>query len=202
MRPSRSAPLPSSILSTPNSSSLLLCILILSTYSFAAAADRITSAIDLSQTIALAKSHHPKAQPQYDRGPVDPSFKLSYMTLLMAPSASQQQAINQLLAKQQDRRSPLYHQWLTVQQYAERFGLNQKDLSKITTWLASEGFQILSIGGGQNTVIFSGTALQVQRAFGTEIHSYSVDGAEHFANATPLRMPAALRGIVTSVMGL
>ncbi|MGD1215559.1 MAG: protease pro-enzyme activation domain-containing protein [Terriglobales bacterium] len=180
----------------------ILCIQICSTLSFAAAPDRITGPINSSQTIALAKSHHPKAQPQYDRGSVDPSFKLSYITLLMAPSPSQQKALNQLLAQQQDPRSPLYHKWLTPQQYADRFGLSQNDLSKITTWLSSEGFQIISIGGGRNTVIFSGTAAQAQRAFGAEIHNYQVDGLEHFANSTPLMIPSALNGIVASVIGL
>ena len=202
MRYSRSALLPSSNLLTSNSSTLILCILIFSSFSLAAAPDRIAGMIDSSQTIALAKSHHPKAQPQYDRGPVDPSFKLSYITLLIAPSASQQKALDRLLAQQQDPSSPLYHQWLTPQQYADRFGLSQNDLGKVTTWLKSEGFQVISVGGGRSTVIFSGTAAQAQHAFGTEIHNYDVNGEQHFASSTPVRMPAALNGIVKGVMGL
>ena len=183
-------------------STLILCILIFSTLSFAAAPDRVTGSIDSSQTFALAKSLHPRAQAQYDLGPVDPSRRLSYITLLMSPSASQQKVLEQLLAQQQDRKSPNYHKWLTPQQYADRFGLSPNDLNKITTWLMSQGFQILSVGGGRNAVIFSGTAAQVQRAFGTEIHSYKVNREEHFANSTPLMIPAALKGVVTSVMGL
>jgi subtilase family serine protease len=198
---------PSALLSLPrllttSLSTLILCMLIFSTLSFAAAPDRITASIDSSRTIALAKSLHPKAQPQYDQGAVDPSRQLSYITLLMAPSASQQKALNQLLAQQQDPKSPNYHKWLSPQQYADRFGLSQNDLNKITTWLRSQGFQILSTGGGRNSVAFSGTVAEVQRAFGTEIHSYKVNGEEHFANSTPLRIPSALDGIVTTVIGL
>ena len=189
-------------LSTTKLLTLILCILILSTPSFAAAPDRVTGSIDSSQTFALAKSLHPRAQAQYDFGPVDPSRQLSYITLLMSPSASQQKVLEQLLAQQQDRKSPNYHKWLTPQQYADRFGLSPNDLNRITTWLMSQGFQILSVGGGRNSVIFSGTAAQVQRAFGTEIHSYKVNGEEHFANSTPLTIPAALNGIVTGVIGL
>ncbi len=80
---------------------------------FAAQPDRITAPINSSEMVALAKSLHPKAQPRYDQGPVDPSLKLSYVTMLMAPSPSQQKALNQLLAQQQDPKSPNYHQWLT-----------------------------------------------------------------------------------------
>jgi subtilase family serine protease len=181
---------------------LILSTLLLSSPAFAAAHDRITSAINSSHTVVLTKSQHPKAQPRYDRGAVDPSFLLGRITLLTAPSPSQQKELNQLLAQQQDSASPNYHKWLTPQQYAARFGLSQNDLNRITNWLRSEGFQIVSVGGGRNTVAFSGTAAQVEHAFGTEIHTYEVDGAQHFANSTPLRVPAALKGIVTGVMGL
>src|SRR5271157_832941 len=193
---------PSALVSFSSLPTLILCILIFSTLSFAAAPDRITASIDSGQTIALAKSLHPKAQPQYDQGAVDPSRQLSYITLLMAPSASQQKALNQLLAQQQDRKSPNYHKWLSPQQYADRFGLSRNDLNRITTWLRSQGFQILSIGGGRNSLIFSGTVAEVQLAFGTEIHSYKVNGEQHFANSTPLMIPSALNGIVTTVIGL
>src|ERR1700722_17638642 len=176
--------------------------LVASTLCFAAQSDRITGPIDPSQKVTLAKSLHPKAQSQYDLGAVDPSLQLSYVTLLMAPSPSQQRALDQLLAQQQNRTSPNYHKWLTPQQFADRFGLSQSDLNKVTAWLKSEGFQILSVGGGRNSVSFGGTAAQVQRAFGTEIHNYKVNGEEHFANSTPLMIPSALDGIVRSVIGI
>jgi len=152
--------------------------------------------------VQLAKSLHPKAQPQDDQGPVDPQARLGYITLLTSPSASQQRALNKLLADQQNPASPKYHQWLTPEQYADRFGLSQNDLDKITTWLSSQGFQILSDGGGRNLVIFSGTAAQVQRAFGTEIHNYKINGETHFANSKPIIIPSALGGVVTGVLGL
>jgi subtilase family serine protease len=181
---------------------LFSLLLLVSTYSFAATPDRITGAIDSSRMVLLTKSHHPKAQPHYDQGPVDSSRRLSYITLLIAPTAIQQRALYQLLAQQQDTKSPNYHKWLSPQQYADRFGLNPNDLNKVTNWLSSQGFQVLSVGGGRNTVVFSGTVFQVQRAFGTEIHNYHVNEEEHFANSSPLMMPSALSGIVTSVLGL
>jgi len=176
--------------------------LLASSLCFAAQSDRITSPIDSSQVVPLAKSLHPKAQPQYDMGAVDPSLALSYVTLLMAPSPTQQRALDQLLAQQQDRNSSNYHKWLTPQQFADRFGLSQNDMNKVTAWLKSQGFEILSIGGGRNSVAFSGTASQVQSAFKTEIHNYNIDGQEHFANSMSLMIPAALNGVVSSVMGL
>jgi subtilase family serine protease len=180
----------------------VLLPLLASTLAFAAQPDRILSTIDSSQGVALARSLHPKARAEFDQGLVEPSLKLSYMTLLMAPSPSQQKALDLLLAQQQDRTSPNYHKWLTPQQFADRFGLSQNDLSKVTGWLKGQGFQILSTGGGRNTVVFSGTAGQVQSAFGTEIHRYSVNGELHIANASAIKIPAALNGVVRTVMGV
>jgi hypothetical protein len=93
------------LLSLPNFSTLILCTLIFSTLSFAAAPDRIAGPVVSSQLIKLSAGVPLKAQPQYDQGPVDPSFKLNHITLLTVPSASQQKAITQLLAQQQDPRS-------------------------------------------------------------------------------------------------
>jgi hypothetical protein len=178
----------------------LVCLL--STLTLAAVPDRVTRAIDASQMIELARSVHPKAQAQYDQGVVGPEFRLGYVTLLLSPSPSQQRAIDQLLAEQQDPASPNYHKWLTPEQYADRFGLSQNDISRITAWLQGQGFKVLSVPRGRNSIIVSGTAFQFEDAFQTEIHHYNVNGELHYANATPLRVPGALSGIVTGVRGL
>ena len=185
--------------------SVLLTLLfanLCSAFSLAAAVDRITTPIDPSQTVPLPRSVHPKAQAQYDQGAVEPSYKLEYMTLTTTPSPAQQKALDRLLAQQQDPNSPNYHRWLTPAEFADRFGLSQKDIDRITTWLKSRGFTILSVGSGRNMVIFSGTAAQVESAFKTEIHRYDVEGEPHVANSTPIMIPAALNGIVTGIRGL
>jgi len=187
---------------TPNLLAVAVCSLAITTLSFAAPKDRILSPIHVGTSVPLAKSLHPKALPEDDIGPVDPSRQLSYMTILMSPSSAQQNALNRLLAEQQNPKSPNYHKWLTPQQYADRFGLSQNDLVKITTWLKSQGFQIISIGGGRNSVAFSGTVGMAQNAFGTEIRTYKVNDKEYFANSSPLKIPSTLSGIVTTVIGL
>lgn len=189
------------LLSSLKLSTLIVCILILSALSFAAAPDRITGPFSAQQLVKLSVGVPLKAQPQYDKGPADPSLKLSYMTLLTVPSASQQKAISRLLAQQQDRRSPLYHKWLTPEQYADRFGLSPNDIKKLTDWLQSQGFSIVNVARGRNFIAFSGTAAQAESAFQTEIHNFDVAGEKHFSNITPPSIPAALSGIVSAVRG-
>ncbi len=176
--------------------------LLASSLGFAAQPDRITGPINSSQMVTLPGHVNRNAKPQYDQGPIQPSFQFGYVTLVIAPSPAQQIALDQLLAQQQNRSSSNYHKWLTPEQYADRFGLSQNDLNKITAWLTSQGFTPLSVPRGRNSVIFSGTAAQIQSSFGTEIHRYDVNGEKHIANSIPLSVPAALSGVVTGVRGL
>jgi subtilase family serine protease len=183
-------------------SSAILSILILSTFCFAASPDRIPGSIVTRQTIRLAGNVPIQARAEFDQGAVDPSFQLSYITLLTVPSPAQQRALDKLLNDQQSPRSASYHKWLTPAQYADRFGLSSADLSKITNWLQSQGFQIVRTARGRDFVVFSGTAAQVAKAFGTEIHNFNVNGEMYFANVSSPSVPAALSGIVTGFHGL
>jgi len=192
----------SALLSSLKLSSLTLCTLIFSTLSFAAPPDRIIGVVTPQQFVKLSAGVPRQAQPQYDQGPVDPSLKLGYMTLLTVPSAGQQKAINRLLAQQQDQRSPQYHQWLMPEQYADRFGLSSNDIQKITNWLQSQGFSINNVARGRNWIAFSGTVAQVENTFQTSLHTFNVDGELHFANIAPPSIPAALSGIVSGIRGL
>jgi uncharacterized protein (TIGR03437 family) len=127
---------------------------------------------------------------------------LPYVTLMLRKTAAQQQDLEQLLRDQQDRSSPLYHQWITPEQYADRFGASQADLAKITAWLQSEGFSIKYTARSRNWIAFSGTAQQVQAAFHTEIHRYKLDGETHYANATEPSVPTALAPVVLGLLNL
>jgi subtilase family serine protease len=180
----------------------LLVSLFVSTLCLAAQPDRILSPLTGGQMVALKGQVHPKAQPQYDKGAVDPSFPLSYMTLFLQPTARQQAAVRQLAAQQQDPHSPNYHKWITPAQYADRFGMGDGDIAKITGWLQTQGFSIVRVANGRNWIAFSGTAAQVQSAFHTEIHQYEVDGEAHIANVSSPSVPAALAGIVGGIRGL
>jgi len=176
--------------------------LLASTLCVAAQSDRITGPIDSSQKVTLPGRLHRQAHPQYDQGRVEPTFQLDYVTMLFAPSDSQSKALDLLLAQQQDPSSVNYHKWLTPEQFGARFGLSANDMQKVTEWLKSQGFQIVTVARGGQFVVFGGTAAQIENAFQTEIHRYNVDGEIHFANATLPSIPTALSGIAAGFRGL
>jgi len=166
------------------------------------AQDRVPAQIDNSRTVTLPRRMHPQANAGNDRGAVADSFLMKGMMLLLKPSAAQQTALSQLLAQQQDPSSPTYHQWLTPEQYADRFGVSAADLAKVTAWLQSQGFSVDNTARGRTWVMFSGTAAQTRAAFHTAIHRYQVNGVDHYANTAAPQIPADLAGVVASIRGL
>ena len=179
-----------------------LCALFCIAGSASAQQSRITRAIDNQQRAILTGHIHPKAVAGDDRGRVSPSQRVTYVTLMLAPSESQQADLDQLLISQQTEGSANYHQWLTPDQYAQRFGASQDDVNKITAWLAGQGLQIAAVARARNWIAVSGDASRIESAFQTEIHQYEVNGETHFSNATEPSVPAAFGGIVRAIRGL
>jgi subtilase family serine protease len=164
--------------------------------------DRITSYIDDERRVTLRGNVHPLATPQHDAGAVAPGFPMEHMLLTLLPDAAQADALNQLLDAQHDPDSPYYHQWLTPEQYGERFGVSDADAAQVVGWLKDHGLEVEEVTAGHRSIIFSGAASQVESAFNTQIHVYKIGNQLHHANATEVQIPAALFPVVGGVVSL
>jgi pseudomonalisin len=164
--------------------------------------DRITSFIDDEQTVTLRGNVHPLALAKYDAGAVAPDFPMDRMLLTLLPDPTQQDALNQLVDAQYNPESPYYHQWLTPEQYGERFGVSDADTAQIAAWLQGHGLEVEEVTAGRRSIVFSGTAAQVQEAFHTSIHTYKIGEEVHHANARDPEIPAALVQVVGGVVSL
>jgi len=163
---------------------------------------RIVGPVDESQLTVLRGSKHPLAIPENDRGSVSSDQPLRRMLMLLRRSAEQEAALGNLLAAQLDPNSPLFHKWLTPEQYGLWFGPSDHDVQTITAWLSSQGFTGIALSNGRTVVKFSGSAGQVQSAFHTAIHRYLVSGAMHFANQTDPSIPTALVPAIEGIVSL
>ena len=166
------------------------------------AAPLITQPIDDSKLVVLRGNTHPLARAKYDQGAAPGSLAMDRMMLVLKTTSAQGAALETLLAQQQEHSSPNYHKWLSPQEFGAQFGASDSDIQKITSWLQSHGFQIDSVANGHNVIQFSGNAAQVQSAFHTAIHKYTVNSQEHWANASDPSIPAALTPAVTGVASL
>ena len=164
--------------------------------------DRLRGEIAEGERVVLPGNVHPALAHAQSDAPVDPSFPMEHMILLLQPDSTQLAALDQLVAQQHDSHSPQYHQFLTPAQYAERFGVSQNDIDKITGWLTTHGFQVEEVTPNHLSIVFSGDALRVQTAFNTEVRQYSVNGQIHYANASDPQIPAALSSVVKGVVKL
>jgi len=182
--------------------SKFLVAIIICSISAWAQTSRITQNVDNTQRTTLAGHLHPKAQPASDQGRAEPSLAMPYVTLTLGLSASQQADLEKLLAAQQTKGSPGYRQWLTPDEYAQRFGVSDADIAKMTQWLQGQGLKVLSVARARNWIAVSGTAAQVEAAFQTEIHTYLVDGETHYSNAVEPSVPAAFGSVVKNIRGL
>jgi hypothetical protein len=112
----------------------------------------------------------------------------------------QQTALEALLAAQQNPASPLYHRWLTPEIFAARFGVADSDILAAESWLVAHRFHIDNVARSRDRITFSGTAAQVQTAFGAELHHYRAEGELHFAPASDLTLPAELASVTTAIL--
>ena len=169
---------------------------------------RITAPIDNSARATLTGSRPPRALPANDIGAVPSSMQLQGISLVFSRTAAQQAALDTLVAAQQDPASPLYHHWITPDQYAAQFGVAPADIAAVKTWLEQQGFSVDSVSRSHNSIFFSGTAGQVAAAFGVPLHYYLTPGtaaqpaATHFAPSADLTLPAALSSAVLAVSNL
>jgi subtilase family serine protease len=165
-------------------------------------APRIRSEISNSAMSPVKGSLHPLARPEFDTGRLPADTRLNGISVVFNRTAAQEADLNNLIAAQQDPASPLYHQWLTPDQFAARFGMAESDMEKVQGWLEEQGFSIDSVSRSRNLIRFSGSARQAESAFATEMHTYNVNGEKHFAPSTQLSLPSAIAPTVLAVGNL
>src|SRR5215467_3753307 len=158
--------------------------------------------IDENRRVFLRGNTRPEANFSNDRGPVADTLRLEHMLLQLNRPAEQEEALQQFLSELQTQGSPNFHNWITAQEFGERFGEAQSDLDAISGWLRSHGFEVNVIYPSGVLIDFSGTAGQVRKAFQADVHFLEVNGEKHIANMNDPRIPAALAPVINGVVSL
>jgi subtilase family serine protease len=162
----------------------------------------VVAPVDNAVRVTLNGNVHPLARPEFDRGAVAGSQPMTRILLLLKRSEAQEAALQSFMEQQQDKSSPNYHQWLTPAEFGAQYGPADSDVQAVTQWLTSQGFTVAKVYSSKMMIEFSGTAAQVQAAFGTPIHNYEVSGKTYVANVSDPQIPAALAPVVAGVVSL
>lgn len=181
---------------------LLFCLNVGASALFAQVTNRLADGIGSNAMADLKGSAHPLAQTKNAAGRMSAQTRLEGMTLHFALTDTQQAELNTLLIAQQTPGSSYYHRWLTPAEFSARFGLSDSDIEQVKSWLAQQGFTVNRVANSRMSINFSGSVAQVESAFGTTMRYYTVGGTKHFANASDLKIPSSLSGVVASVGNL
>jgi kumamolisin len=93
---------------------------------------------------------------------------------------------------------------LTRTEYSKKHAADKADLKAVKAFAAEYGLTVHkdSPKPEQRTVLLTGTAAAMQRAFGVELKQVVVDGAKYRVREGAIQIPAELAGKVVAVLGL
>jgi hypothetical protein len=113
------------------------------------------------------------------------------------PDGAPQSDIDQML------RTP-YHarKHLSREEFAGRFGAAQQDLDQVANFARSQGLTVVETSIPRRTVVLSGTAAQISRAFAVDLNYYHTGAATYRGYEGQVSIPENLADIVESVHGL
>jgi kumamolisin len=122
--------------------------------------------------------------------------------LSIALSLRNQDQLSQLLQAQNDPASPLYHKYLTPQQFTSFFAPTQDNVNQVVSYLHSQGLHVGSISSNRTLIDVSGSASVVEKAFDVSLSNYSFHSRDVYAPTDEPSVPASLAGMIVSISGL
>jgi subtilase family serine protease len=147
--------------------------------------------LDGSMITASARKH--------PAGAVSKSAAVNFEVVLKLRNAAAAQA---LVTAVSTPGSASYRHYLTSAQWEARFSPAAAEVSTARSWLASEGFKVGATSRDRITISASGTAAQVEKAFGTSLGNYRVNGKVIRLASKQMSVPASVSGSVVGALGI
>ncbi|MET7569096.1 S53 family peptidase [Streptomyces sp. NPDC005492] len=113
-------------------------------------------------------------------------------------------ALDTFVANVSNPRSSSYGHYLTKAQFAARFGRTDAEVKQVKEYLRAQGLTVGTVHSGNLLVDASGTAAQLEKAFGTKLSTWkdAKSGRAFYANETAPTLPTGIAGLVSDVTGL
>ena len=132
-------------------------------------------------------------------GAVAKSARVSFKLVLKLRDASGAKSLVRAISSPG---SVSYRHYLTASQWESRFSPATSEVSGARAWLSSEGFKVGAVSKDRITISASGTAAQVEKAFGTTLKNYRLHGHTVRTAASTMSVPASLSGTVAGALGI
>lgn len=147
----------------------------------------------------LAGTAGPASARQHPVGAVDRASVTSFDLVLQMRDPSAAQALVTAIATPG---SASYHHYITAAQWEARFSPTAAQVAQATQWLHSNGFTVGAVSKDRLTIDASGTAAQVESAFGTTLENYRVGSHTEAMASSDLSVPDAVAGVIAGAVGI
>ncbi len=114
-----------------------------------------------------------------------------------------QQELDELLGRLYDPTDPLYGDFLTMQEFADRFGPTQADYDAVAAYAQSLGFTVTGESANRTLLNVSGPASAFEAAFNLHLYNYQAkDGRIFYAPDNNPEVPGYIAGRIRGIIGL
>ncbi|VTZ50741.1 Peptidase S53 (modular protein) [Methylocella tundrae] len=86
--------------------------------------------------------------------------------------------------------------------FAERYGASEEAIAAVRSFAARHGLIVKNVDQGRRVVELSGSASDMEQAFGTALHDYETGKCTYRGRQGPLLLPADIAPYVEAVLGL
>jgi len=98
---------------------------------------------------------------------------------------------------------PLFRQYITPQQFAQKFGGNEADYTALKNWAAANGMVVSQESMTRTNLTVRGRVSQFQTLFKTQLHTYqATDGQTFYSASIKPTIPSEIASKISGVIGL
>jgi subtilase family serine protease len=116
---------------------------------------------------------------------------------------SDRQGARELLKHVSTPKDPLYHHYITLQEFVARFGANAADYAAVRAWAMANGLSIVHEATARTSLTLRGTVAQIQTLFKTQLNYYKTPSGDEFYSASVApTIPAELVSKIQALIGL
>ena len=132
-------------------------------------------------------------------GHYDGTHMLRLVIALQPPHIQEEE---QYIAQLQDLSSPLFHKYLSEEEWNQRFAPSVEDEQAVAAWAQSQGLTITQRYNNRMLVDVEAPAATIEKALNVTINTYQKGGLSYFSNDQDPSIPASLANVIQSILGL
>lgn len=129
----------------------------------------------------------------------DPTLVLHVLVTLKLRNTSE---LDSFLNEVQNPASPLYHQFLTPEQFTAAYGPTLSEVNALVQYLSSQGIQVDHVSRNNTILDVREPSGVLESVFGVTINDYQYHGREVYGTTDSPKFPSQIAGYVQGVVGL